>query len=235
MLGRDWREPVLVKTIVITRPGPAADAFWQVLDANLPGKFRPIFAPLIEIVAVEAEIDLEGVDGLVFSSVNAVEQFAQRWPERTLIAWCVGDATRDAAVAAGFTAVSAGGNGADLETLIHNEANATTGNLLHVRGAHSTGLPVPSVVIYDQVAKPLDQSTLAELHVGVDVVTFFSPRTAQLFAENVAGRGLNFADAMAVCLSAAIALGATGVGFGRVIACDRPNTASMMDQLQRLV
>ena len=224
-----------MKTIVITRPGPAAAKFWQRLDADVSGKFRPIFAPLLEIVAVEADIDLRGVGGLVFSSVNAVEQFARRWSERNLAAWCVGDATRDAAVGAGFNAVSAGGDSADLDNLIRKMANKTTGTLLHVRGVHSTSLALPSVVIYDQVAKSMDATALAQLKTGVDVVTFFSPRTARLFGETAVGRGWNFGDTTAVCLSAAIAQEVSRVGFGRVIACDRPSMASMMDQLRRLV
>ena len=224
-----------MKTIVITRPEPAAAKFWQRLDAEMSGKFRPIFAPLLEIVAVEADIDLRGVEGLVFSSANAVEQFARRWTERNLTAWCVGDSTRDAAVAAGFNAVSAGGDSADLDNLIGKMAKATSGTLLHVRGVHSTSLALPSVVIYDQLAKSIDPTALAKLKTGVDVATFFSSRTARLFGETTVGRGWNFGDTTAVCLSTAIAREVSSVGFGRIIACDRPNMASMMDQLGRLV
>ncbi len=235
MVGRVWLELMLVKTIVITRPVASAAAFWQRLDGELPGRFVPIFAPLTENVSVEAKIEIQGVGGLVFSSANAVEQFAARWRERELTAWCVGDATRDAAVLAGFKAVSAGGNGADLENLIREKAGSSGGKLLHIRGVHSTGLAIPSVVIYDQVAKALDTSILAKLESGVDVVTFFSPRAALLFGEMAVGRGWNFVDTTAVCFSAAIAAEVVDIGFGRVVACDRPNMANMLDRLRRLV
>lgn len=235
MLGRELAGAVLVKTIVITRPTPSAAAFWLRLDVELPGKFTPIFAPLTEIVSVEAKIEFQGVGGLIFSSANAVEQFALRWAERDLVAWCVGDATRDAAVLAGFKAVSADGNGADLENLIREKAGSSSGKLLHIRGVHSTGLAFPSVVIYDQAAKVLEPSVLAKLQNGVDVVTLFSPRAALLFGEMAVGRGWNFVDATAVCFSAAIAGVVADVGFGRRVACDRPNMANMMDHLRRLV
>ena len=78
------------RTLLLTRPRAQSEAFAEVLAAELPGRFRAVVSPILEIVPVAAALDLDGLQGLIFTSANGVEQFAARTPERSLTAWCVG-------------------------------------------------------------------------------------------------------------------------------------------------
>ena len=85
------------RTLLLTRPRAQSEAFAEVLAAELPGRFRAVVSPILEIVPVAAALDLDGLQGLIFTSANGVEQFAARTPERSLTAWCVGEMTAAAA------------------------------------------------------------------------------------------------------------------------------------------
>ena len=89
--------------ILITRPiedaRPLADALEQ-------RGVEVLIEPLLEIRHLEdAEIDLEGVQALLFTSANGVRAFAAVSPRRDLKALTVGDGSADAARHAGFTDV----------------------------------------------------------------------------------------------------------------------------------
>ena len=107
------------RTLLLTRPRAQSEAFAEALAERLPGRFRPVISPLLEIVPLPAPLDLADVQGLIFTSANGVEQFAARTPDRSLPAWCVGDDDRRRGAArAGFAARSADGDVADLAALI---------------------------------------------------------------------------------------------------------------------
>jgi uroporphyrinogen-III synthase len=202
------------RTLLLTRPRAQSAAFAEVLAERLPGRFRPVLAPLIEIVALPAPLDLERVQGLIFTSANGVEQFAARTPDRSLPAWCVGAMTAAAARQAGLAARSADGDVADLAALVAREHRPGAGDFLHLRGAHATGdligrltaagVPARAAEIYDQAPRPLSEEARDLLARGrIDVLTFFSPRTARLFAAEAAGAGWDLSRTVAVSLSAA--------------------------------
>ena len=71
------------RTLLLTRPRAQSQAFAEVLAARLPGRFRPVISPLLEIVPLPAPLDLDGLQGLIFTSANGVEQFAARTPTAT--------------------------------------------------------------------------------------------------------------------------------------------------------
>ena len=107
------------------------------LAAELPGRFRPVVSPVLEIVPLPAPLDLDGLQGLIFTSANGVEQFAARSPDRSLPAWCVGAMTAAAARRAGFAARSADGDVGDLAALVVAGHRPGAGDFLHLRGAHA--------------------------------------------------------------------------------------------------
>ena len=66
------------RPLILTRPKPQSEAFAAAVGERLPGRFRVIVAPLMAIVALPGTLDLAGVQGLLFTSANGVEQFAAR-------------------------------------------------------------------------------------------------------------------------------------------------------------
>ena len=202
------------RTLLLTRPRGQSEAFAAVLAAELPGRFRPVVSPVLEIVPLPAPLDLDGLQGLIFTSANGVEQFAARSPDRSLPAWCVGEMTAAAARRAGFAARSADGDVGDLAALVVAGHRPGAGDFLHLRGAHAAGdltgrlaaagVPARAAAIYDQRPRPLTAEALALLAAGgMDVLTFFSPRTARLVAAAGHGAGWNLSRTVAVALSPA--------------------------------
>ena len=80
-----------------------------------------ITAPILAVRAVIADLPAD-FDAVIFTSRNGVEHFTAQDPRRPA-AWCVGDATAEAARAHGFSPViSAGGDARALSDKIKREA-----------------------------------------------------------------------------------------------------------------
>lgn len=214
------------RTLLLTRPEAQSRAFAAALEAALPGRFQAIVAPLIEIVPVDAAIDLAGAQGLLFTSANGVEQFAARWDSRDLPAFCVGGMTAEAAVQAGFNARSSDGDVAALAALVAAAHRPGAGDFLHPRGRHAAGdltgrlagvgVPARAAEVYDQMPRPLSAEARAQLARGeVDAVAVFSPRTAMLFAAEVRAGGWDLSCVAAVSLAASADAALDGLGLGR--------------------
>lgn len=177
--------------------------------------------PMLTVVPVAgARLDLDGVQGLMFTSSNGVRAFAALSDRRDLAAWAVGDATAGSCRAAGFATVfSAGGDVEDLTRLVTRRCRPEAGRLLHVAGSVSAGdlagglrkagFAVDRVPLYE--ARPAtglgDRLKQALIEGALDAVLFFSPRTAATFVTLVqaAGLGARCRRIDALCLSQAVA------------------------------
>ena len=233
------------RTLLLTRPLAQSQAFAAELAERLPGRFRPAISPLLDIVPLPGPLDLDGIQGLIFTSANGVEQFASRTAHRSLPVWCVGEMTAAAARQAGFAARSADGEVAGLAALIIAAHRPGAGEFLHVRGAHAAGdltgrlsragVPARGAEIYDQVALPLTAEARELLAAGrIAVITLFSPRTAGLLATRGKDAGWDLSGTVAVAISAAAdaAFGVTAPAERRIAAA--PTRAGMLAALAAL-
>lgn len=186
-------------------------------------------APLLAIRPVAADLGLDGVTALAFTSRNGVDAFADRSPERTLPVFTVGDATAELARARGFGTVrSAQGALVDLAGLLVGAA--PTGGLVLVPGAKKPAGDL-SALLTDRVrvrALPLYEA----VETGVaapgrfDAVLVHSARAARAL-----GALGPFAGARAVALSAAVA-DALGEGSGLEIRIARaPDESALLEAL----
>jgi len=193
--------------VLITRPRNQADSFASALtDAG----FDPIFFPVIEIrpfeenVALDRAIDkLECYDWAVFTSVNGVDAFFERWhsplPETIKVA-AIGPKT----------AASLEARGVRLDFVPEEYvAEAILPGLGDLRGRWvllpraeiarkalpeaivQAGGVAHEIAVYQTVPAKIDTDGLASLKSGVDVVTFTSPSTVENFVEIVRREGLN--------------------------------------------
>lgn len=230
------------RTLLLTRPAAQSAEFATALEAALPGRFRAVSAPVIEIVALPGDVDLDGVGGLLFTSANGVTQFAARVTRRDLPAYCVGALTAGAARAAGFEALSADGDVAALAALVAGRHRKAEGALMHVRGRHAAGdlagrlaavgFDVRAAEIYDQRPCLPGPEALALLQAGkAELVAVFSPRTARIFATEARERGWKLSGATAVALSAAADSELGKAGFARRIVAAAPTRDGMIAAL----
>ncbi len=173
--------------ILLTRPLADAKGFATMLT-GLGITAEIAFSPIVEIVPTNADVDLTNISGVIFSSRNAVAAVEGG----DLPAWCVGEATAEAAWAKGWQAVAADGDAESLYARVL--ADAPQGPLLHIRGEVArgdlagrltkVGIQTHEVVVYRQTAQPLSKrAKTALMRENPVIVPLFSPRAAAQFAE----------------------------------------------------
>lgn len=240
--------PASSADLLVTRPAGEAEAFAAAVEAALPGRFRPVFFPLLRIEEESVPVPLDGVQALLFTSGNGVRAFARAVGLRSLPALCVGEGTAEAARAAGLAATSAGGDVGALARLAAASWQPGAGDYLHVRGRASAGdlagalaaegIGVREVVLYDARPAAAVPAPVAEaLEAGrIAAVTLFSPRTARLLAAFAAeaaeaGRGWALRRAEAVAISRAAAEPLGHLGFREVHVATTPDQPGMIAAL----
>ena len=203
--------------------------------------------PLTEIEFAGTPIDLpDALDGIVFSSGNAVRAFATGSDRRDLTAFCVGKRTAELARETGFSDVrNADGSFDELvdlilasapDSVLYPHAEDVSGDLPAALAAH--GIACTSSVVYraSPTSGPDDTVRDALLTGALDVVTIWSRRNATLFRESLAAQpDWRIGRATLVCISEN-ALGALGkMGFRRTIVASRPNATQMIAGIRAAV
>ncbi len=212
----------------VTRAQPGADATAQRLR-NMG--LDVVVAPLLEVRALAAKIDLAGVGALAFTSGNGVRAFAAASPRRDLPVYAVGDATAAIAVAEGFADVtSAGGDVSALASVIAN-ASSRVGGVLHLTAASPAGdlagllggsdIRLCSLPLYETVPTGADVD-LAQ----IDAVLLHSPRAAGLLADHL--RGSPAPHLVVLCISAATAAPLRGHALRQIFIAPLPNETAML-------
>ncbi len=205
----------------------------------------------------EADIDLSGVQAMLFTSANGVRAFAELAAAKGLAAWrelpvlAVGDATARTARAAGFTQVeSAAGNVESLAELAAAKLDPQKGPLFHAAGSavagdlagilSGRGFELRRSMIYEaRPADSLSPATVAALEGGgFDLMLFFSPRTAATFAALTQAAGDKAVEgcrrAAALCLSPAVANALGALPFRAMESADHPDLPSMLQLVERM-
>lgn len=177
-------------SVLITRPEPAGARFADQLRARWGCDVPIVLSPLMRIVGLDTTPGLEGIATLIFTSRAGVDAFARLDAERDIPCYTVGEATGQAARAAGLTVIATAPNTEALEQRMI--ADRTPGPCLHLRGDHvagniaahltSVGIETREQVIYRQDAVPLTKEAQALLRRENPVILpLFSPRSAGLF------------------------------------------------------
>ncbi len=232
---------------LLTRPRPDSEA----LAARLARLgIEALVEPLLTIHEIaDAKLDPTGVQALVVTSANGARALGRVTggdaAARALPVFAVGQASAEAARAAGFARVeSAEGDVAALAALLRARLDPADGALLHAAGSVTAGNPagelpgdlggfeVRRAVLYRaEPAAALSGPAQAALAAGdLDVVLLYSPRTAATFARLVTAAGLSDAcrGLAALCLSPAVAEALTGLDFRRVEVAPRPEEAALL-------
>lgn len=231
--------------VLITRPEPDAQTLAKLL---IERGIEPILAPLISIrIRNDIDVSLADVQAVLFTSANGVRAFAATGAERNLPAFCVGDATAEAAREAGFADISsAAGDVGALASLVAGACDPSGGDLLHAAGSavagdlagalETDGFTVCRAVLYDaEPAAELPDDANAAIERGeIDAVLLFSPRTAARLIDLIRAAGLESACAgiQAVCLSSAVAGALGDLKFAERLVAERPDQASLLALLE---
>jgi uroporphyrinogen-III synthase len=232
--------------ILITRPREEAQEFARELQAL---GFETLTEPVINIVPLDFKApDLAGYGGLIFTSANAVRIFAAETSARAIRVYAVGNQTRAAAAAAGYHNIITGPG--DAEALVHTIAGtvvAGAGPLLHVRGEEvavpvherlaAQGVPSDTRIVYRAVpAESFSSQTLESFENSkIQVVTFFSRRTAGHFLDIAAKSGVfkGFSGIKALCISPAVLECIQPARWAETHASAQPDRQGMIELVRR--
>jgi uroporphyrinogen-III synthase len=236
--------------VLIIRPEREATALATALAER---GHTPVIAPLfrLEFLHPPAEFSaaLAACQAVLLTSANGARALAAASEQRGRPILAVGDATASTAEGLGFGAVtSASGDGTALADLVRQRLDPKDGPLLHVSGREvaadlgavlqPAGFEVKRFALYDaREETALPDSARAALEArALDVVTFFSPRSASVFTSMVEDAGLTAAlrSVTAVAISPAALEPAAGLPFKAVVAATRPSRQAVLDEIDRL-
>jgi len=211
--------------LLVLRPEPGASA--TVAKARTKG-LHAVAVPLFEIESVEWRSPEAGdFDGLLLTSANAVRFGGERLAAlRGLKVYAVGEATAEAARAAGFD-IAEIGDGGVTRLLGSMEPDL---RLLHLCGADrheptDFKQAITSLVVYR--AQPVDNPDLRET--GASVALIHSPRTGRRFAELIDDR-----SNLRIAAISSAAAEAVGDGWRAIAVADRPSDDALLALAARL-
>lgn len=191
-----------------------------------------VIEPMLRIEHIPSLPDLSVYDGLIFTSVHAVDSFAAQSPRRDVAVFTVGDTTADHAREAGFKNVtSASGDARDLARLLERDA---AGRLLYLRGADVAQEfdGIDAHVVYK--AHPVESFTefcAGALRDGkIRTVLFFSARGGAAFAALCRQNGLEGAVSgiKALCISGAVLESVSVLPWKETHVAQHPSRDGMM-------
>ena len=226
----------------VTRADPAARATAARLTAL---GHAPLVSPLLAIRRLKPRLDLAGVGALAFTSLNGALAFAALSTERGTPVFAVGDATAQAARAAGFAHVrSASGDVNALAALIAERHDPAAGAVL-IAGARepagdlpgaleAVGIEVRTAALYAAVAAPGGRGLTALARGKLDGVLIHSPRAARRLADLIAADPALAAPVSvleAFCISRAAAAPLRPLGLAHVAVAASPDEAALLSLL----
>ncbi|NVO55880.1 uroporphyrinogen-III synthase [Rhodobacteraceae bacterium B1Z28] len=224
----------------MTRPRAASERFVAQLPTRTRSRVTVIHSPLLEIRHLPVQVVTTAVQGLIFTSANAVNAAVSIGVTRDLPAYCVGPATTGAANGAGWQAQMVGGTAEELVASLLKIRPESP--LLHLRGEHSRGdvaerlteLGVTTLEqpVYQQHLLPLtdEASEVAAGNVPV-VAPIFSPRTARQFADVWPGS----APLWLAAISQATAEPLRSLGYDCLRVVTKPTPTKMRKAVKKLV
>lgn len=241
--------------VLVTRPLPEAEHTALLLREM---GLRATVAPLLRIVPlspVGEEPRVDDVQAIVLTSVNAARALIQRplgahLMERGRPLFAVGDATAQAAREAGFAHVeSVAGNVDVLVAALARRLEPGRGDIIYPCGEHTARDLVAALARADLTCRPVAvYSAQAETRLPRDVeqglrdrryalVLFYSPRTAGIFADLAEAYALDgrLDQAVALCLSPAVAGRAQALRWSRIEVAQAPNQEAMLAIVRRLM
>ena len=216
--------------VLVLRPDPGAAA--TVARLREAGH-ETLASPLFEAVPIAWQLPPELPGAVMLTSAQAARLGGGGLAALVkLPCYAVGDATADAARAAGFVDVRAGDG--DAATLLDHAMRDGFTSLLHLAGGDHRAVANPAaqvkwrIVYAMQATHGLRASAQRALEQGgVDWTLLHSPRAAERFAMLVDRAGLDRGDIALAALSPAVA-DAAGGGWRDVAVAARPTDAALL-------
>lgn len=234
--------------IVLTRPYQDSLKLKQIIESSSPHKCY--IQPVMEIDILHQHIAIADNSAVVLTSVNSVRALAANTKIRDYKIITVGNQSALEAKECGFTnvtsAVTANDQNANEQNLIryitnninkseniyHISANITKGGLK--KKLKKAGYKYERMVLYNSKPTEFSEEFKQKLIEGeFDYFTFFSPRSAAIFAKQIIACG--FAPViyknLAFCFSENVVMGLIGLNFDKIIIPEVTNAKNFITLL----
>jgi uroporphyrinogen-III synthase len=225
--------------VLVTRAEPgAADTARRLAALG----HEALIAPMLRIEIAPDPVSLNDARAILFTSTNGVRALSVLSSARPE-SFCVGEATAEAARAAGFSPVhSADGDLNALASLVATTLHPADGNLFHAAGAdlagdlagllRARGFDVRVHTCYRAVEADALEADIEEALAtsAVDAVMFHSARGVAAFVK-LAKRLPTTARIDALCLSEAVADAARASPWRRVLSAKAPRESELLSLL----
>lgn len=229
------------KSCLIIRSQTGADATAAKV-ANLG--YCPIILPAAILCPTNNIININNIQAILITSSNAPRLAKLNDDILKIPVFAVGDATKQAAIEAGFeNVISAGGDASALAVLTADRLKPNNGALMHLRGLevagdvkgllNACGFEVKTTTIYETIENPefvLNINNILKENSGI--VLFHSPKGAQRFRKYADFSLLSHWTA--ICISSATMVSIDEPAWKQIHAAISPNEASMMEQINKL-
>lgn len=241
---------------LLTRPQRESEELAKLLK---PIGVGSLIEPLIQIIPITNVIlpPLDAFQALIVTSANGVHSLTTVLGDtpislQNLQLFAVGSITAGVAQKYGFRNIEcANGNIHSLASLVADKLKPKKGPLLHIAGTEvagdlsallsKLGFVIKRECIYRAVtSKTLSKEAEKKLESGeVDMVLFFSPRSAKAFTDLCLGENINyrnlsqfsFSNITAICLSQNVALVASQLNWKRIRVACRPERSAILDEV----
>jgi len=232
--------------VLITRHASAAMKLATILDAE---GFQTQLEPLLDIKFNRRPVSVENVQALIVTSANGAAALAHSTDERSLTVLAVGGATASILETEGFSKIqTAGGDVKSLIKLAAETLSPDAGILVHISGEHIAGDLAGALTVKgfslrrDVLYRAETPSVLSGAAIKsfcdhkMDVVLFFSHRTAVTFANLVMQAGLEreLALVTVICLSEAVALPVRKFSWQKIEIAETPDQQALLQALLTL-
>ncbi|WP_085907820.1 uroporphyrinogen-III synthase [Kiloniella majae] len=233
-------------THLVTRPQADQEPFASDLrqlgrEVYFDAVFDIVFRDSAELDL--AELNLSGVQAVLFTSANGVRAYQLNSKDRSLPAFCVGDSSAAAARKNGFEKVySANGDVSDLAELVRTKLKPKSGTLLHpaaskIAGDLQTDLSQSGYAYRREILYEAMSSTALLQQTGnllknnkIKEISFFSPRSSKIFLALIAQENLlpSLEGLTIYCLSKAVADCFDEIPGLKLLVSEQPNRADMI-------
>ncbi|MDH5722797.1 MAG: uroporphyrinogen-III synthase [Alphaproteobacteria bacterium] len=232
--------------ILITRPKEQAEAFKRRVEKE-GREYECLIAPVLQIEYRDVSIQDCKYDALIFTSANAASSIGkQSFFDFSTPVLCVGQKTALKAKEAGFSNIHhvAKNVQALCEYMAAGKDNFRS--ILYLRGMDisfglkeelgNLGIKITEHIVYEAIkSSKLPEEILRDLKASkIDIITFFSARSAGSFIELIESQKITLGTTKALCISHAVLESLSGYFKDRVYVSRTPDEDSMIEALVNL-
>ncbi|KAB2835784.1 MAG: uroporphyrinogen-III synthase [Caedimonadaceae bacterium] len=232
--------------ILITRPHQQAEEF--AAELRSAGFQNLMLEPLLSIRPIEhVTLNLDDVKNLVITSQNAVFSLLKSSAPKDIKIFVVGVRTAEKLREAGYCNLYVGNHGGeDLYPLIQNHIKDRREKILHPAGLFMKeslqnllkegGYCYSALPVYraDPISTLRPTTEKALMDGEIDVITFFSPRTAEIFVKLTSSMTINRENVVVCCASNAIMQKISHLSWQSVLVAENPHGMSMIELLKTI-